>query len=327
MVSLFKGNSIGSVIFLVILCGAVHIHLFLHPFFPPITEDSGLISLALRYYSTNVLYARLAPYVYLLLILVQSIRLNVLLNNLRMYNTNAFTTALSYLLLSAILPQFATLSVAIIANSFVIWIFIFLSRLYNSPQPKTTLFSTGLLVGSAFLCYHPTIIFIAVVLFALAVVRPFVLSEWFVLLMGILMPIYLFASFLFLNDKTNLFFEALPHFQLNMPINHTDIWLWVKIAAILLMLLIGLQYWSTQNGRMVIQIRKNWGVMLVMLLIMLPLPFVFKNSGLDSSILWIVPLSAFIGNAYIYPKKALLPNLIFFVSLALVIHTNWVLCR
>ncbi len=327
MVSLFKGNSISSIIFLILLCGAVHIHLFLHSTFPPITEDNGLISFALRYCSTNILYAKLAPYVYLLLILAQSIRLNVLLNNLKMYNTNGFTTALSYVLLSAIIPQWTTLSVAIIANSFVIWIFISLSNLYNSPQPKSTLFNTGLLVGSAFLCYHPTIVLIAVVLFALAVVRPFVLSEWFVLLLGILMPVYLFVSFLFLGDKMNILYGILPRLRLHLPINHTDIGLWVKIVAILIMLLIGLQHWSNQNSRMVIQIRKNWSVMLVMLLFMLPIPFIFKNSGLDAAILWIVPLSAFIGNTYLYPKKALIPNLIFFVSLALIIHTNWLLTK
>lgn len=327
MVFLFKNKSIGSIIFLVLLCGAVHVHLFLHPIANKIVEDSGLVSFILKQYSVNPLYPVVAPYLYLVIILIQAIRLNMLMNDLKMYNLNGITAGLSYILLTAILPQWASLSAAIIGNSFVIWVFIFLSKLYNSPKPKSALFNVGLLVGCSFLCYHPTIILIAVALFALAVVRPFVLSEWFVLLLGILSPIYLFVSFLFLGDRMNLFYETLPHFKLNMPISNTDVWLWVKVGAILAMLLIGLQYWSTQNSRMVIQIRKNWSVMVVMLMIMLPIPFVFRNSGLDSAILWIVPLSSFIGNAYLYPKKAWLPNLIFFVSLALIAHTNWELCR
>ena len=327
MVFLFKDKSIGSIIFLVILCGLVHIHLFLHPIVSSITEDNGLVSFVLRHYSTHILYPLIAPYLYLIIILIQAIRLNWLMNDLKMYNINGFTAGLAYILLTGILPQWATLSAAVIGNSFVIWVFIFLSKLYGSPKPKETLFNTGLLVGVSFLCYHPTIILIPVSLFALAVVRPFILSEWFVLLLGILAPIYLFASFVFLDDKMVLFYKTLPHFQLKMPINNTDVWLWVKVGAILAMLLIGLQYWSLQNTRMVIQIRKNWGVMIVMLLIMLPIPFVFKSCGLDSAILWIVPLSSFIGNAYLYPKKAWLPNIIFFVSIALVVHTNWVLCK
>ncbi len=244
-----------------------------------------------------------------------------------MYNSSTFTVAMSYVLLSGILPQWAFLSVAVVANSFVIWIFIYLSRLYNSPQPKTTLFNTGLLVGCAFLCYHPTIILIAVALFALAVVRPFLLSEWFVLLLGMLMPVYLFVSFLFLTDRMFLFYGMIPRLKFNMPFNHTDVWVWVKMIGIFLMLLIGLQYWNTQSGRMVIQIRKNWGVMVVMILITLPIPYVFKNGGLDSAILCIVPLAAFLGNAYSYPKKALLPNILFLFSVVLIMHTNWLMCK
>ena len=303
MVFLFKDKSIGSVIFLVILCGLVHIHLFLHPVIGVINEDNGLVSFVLRHYSLNILYPRIAPYLYLLIILLQAIRLNWLLNELKMYNISGFTAGLAYILLTAIIPQWTSLSAALIGNSFVIWVFIFLIKLYGSPKPKETLFNTGLLVGFSFLCYHPTIILIPVALFALAVVRPFVLSEWFVLLLGILAPIYIFVSFLFLDDKMFLFFKTLPHFQLKMPINNTDVWLWVKVGAILAML------------------------MIVMLLVMLPIPFVFKNCGLDSAILWIVPLSSFIGNAYLYPKKAWLPNIIFFVSIILVVHTNWVLCK
>ena len=124
-----------------------------------------------------------------------------------------------------------------------------------------------------------------------------------------------------------VFFEMLPHIKLNLPINHTDIWLLAKIVSVLLMLAIGLQYWSTQNNRMVIQIRKNWGVMVVMVITILPIPFIFKNSGLDSAILAIVPLSSFIGNAYLYPKKALLPNLLLLLSIVLVVHTNWLLSK
>ena len=327
MVFIFKNNSIGSIIFLVLLGFAVHAHLFLHPIANIAPEDNGLISHFFRYFLKSQLYPLASPFIYLSFILIQAIRLNVLLNELRMYNTSTFTVAMSYVLLTAIVPQWASLSVAIVANSFVIWIFIYLSRLYNSTNPKTTLFNTGLLVGIAFLSYHPTIILIAVALFALAVVRPFVLSEWFVLLLGILMPIYLILSFLFLTDRMYVGYELIPRLKFNMPFNPKDVWLWLKLIGMVLMLLIGLQYWNTQSGRMVIQIRKNWGVMVVMIIMTIPVPYVFKNGGLDSAVLCLVPLAAFLGNAYSYPKKALLPNILFFFSVALIAHTNWVLCK
>ncbi|MFP5039442.1 hypothetical protein [Parasediminibacterium sp. JCM 36343] len=324
MVFLFKDKSIGSIFFLVALCCAVHAHLFIHPPVIAITEDSGIISYTLEHYFTNA-FPSLATCLYIAIVLIQAIRLNLLLNDLRMYSTAGFTTALTYVLLTAILPQWSYISPALIANSFVIWIFIFLSRLYNNPNPRSLLFNTGLVVGISFLCYHPTAILIAVVLFALAVVRPFILSEWFVLLLGILMPIYVFLSLLFLNDNMPIFVTMLPHLSLHLPVGHTDVWVWVKLMTMVLMLFVGLQYWSVQNNRMVIQIRKNWSAMLVMLVIILPIPFIFKGVGLDSAILCLVPLASFIGNAYLYPKKMLLPNIMFWLCIVLVIHTNWVM--
>ena len=327
MVFLFKGKSIGTIFFLVALCCAVHAHLFIHHSVTIQSEDSGVISYSLQHFFPQIYYPAIAPFAYLAIILIQAIRLNVLLNDLRMYNSSGFTAALSYILLTAIVPQWSSLTPAIIANSFVIWIFIYLSKLYNAQNPKSTLYNTGLLVGCSFLCYHPTIILIAVVLFALAVVRPFILSEWFVLLMGILTPVYLYVSFLFLDNRMYVFYATLPHFELNMPIRNTDIWLWIKMGAILSMLVLGIQYWSLQNNRMVIQIRKNWSAMFVMVVIMLPIPFVFKNGGLESATLCIIPLAAFIGNTYLYPKKWLLPNLLFLFSIVLIVHSNWTLSK
>lgn len=326
MLSIFKDKSIVTFFFLVLLAFAVHAHLFLHPQTIATTDSNGLFSFFVNRFFINIIPS-IAAFIYVAIVLLQSIRLNLLLNDLRMYNNSGFTASLSYILLTGILPQWSALTTGLIANSFVIWIFILLSKLYNSATPKSTLFNIGLLVGISFLCYHPTIILIAIALFALAVVRPFILSEWFVLLMGLITPIYFFISFLYLYDKMYIFYSTLPHFAFNMPIKNTDIWLWIKMSSILLTILIGFQIYLNQNNRMIIQIRKNWGIMVVMLLIMLPIPFIFKNGGLDFAILCLVPLSAFIGNVYLYPKKSILPNCIFLVSVVLIIHSNWLLIK
>lgn len=240
-----------------------------------------------------------------------------------MFQQNNFIPAMVYILLSGIFIQWSNISPALLANFLLIWLFIKLSRLYNHPSPKTLLFNTGFIIGVLIVLYHPTAILILMVLFALAVVRPFRLAEWLVLLMGILLPFYFLLSGLFLTGQTVLFSNFLPSLQWNLPVAIWDLQLMSSLSLLSILLLTGLYYWQFSVKRMIIQIRKNWGVMMVMLLILLPIPFIFLNGGIESGILSLVPIGAFVANAFSNPKKLTLPNLLFWLLIGIIIFNNW----
>ncbi len=327
MVFLFRDKSISSVFFLILLCFGVHAHLFINTPQVVVIEGSGLISSALSLFVKDYLPQTAVAFIYIAIVLLQAIRLNLVMNELRMYNQSGFTTGMAYILLTAFFPQWSNLTPAILANTFVIWIFIQLSKLYTHPSPKTLLFNTGLIVGASVLCYHPTGILIVVVLFALAIVRTFLLSEWLVLLLGIFMPFYLVISYFYLNNKMTLLETVLPYVQLNLPVSKTEVWFWINLATMIFMLVAGIIFWSKENSRMVIQIRKTWAAMMVMVFIMLPVPFIFSHAGMEAAALSLVPLAGFIANIFIYPKKLLLPNLLFILAIVIVIHNNWLLIK
>lgn len=326
MVFLFRDKSFVSVFFLMLLCFAVHMHLLISTPKIIITEDSGIISFVLNNIFKTLPQTALAL-IYMALVLLQAIRLNMLLNEFKMFSQNGFITAMAYILLTGFFPQWANITPALIANTFVIWLFIQLSKLYNNPSPKSLLFNTGLIIGAAVLCYHPTAVLVAVVLFALAIVRPFIISEWFVLLLGAAMPFYIISSLLFLNDKINQLNTFLPHITFSMPLPITDIWFWVNSVTISILLIAGFITLTNNNNRMVIQIRKSWNIMMVMVLMLLPVPFIFQNAGLEAAVLSIVPLAAIISNTFIYPKKMLLPNLFLALAIGVIIHNNWVIIK
>ena len=265
--------------------------------------------------------------IYFGILLFISIRLNMVLNDLKMFQHNAFTTSLSYVLLTAMLTQWCNITPAFVANILVMWIFIKLCKLYNNASPKTNLFNTGLIAGLTVLSYHPTAVLLLLVSFALAVVRPFRITEWLVLVIGFLLPFYFVLSFLFLTDQMSLIQKFLPELQFNIPLNKTDTWLWVNLSGITFLLFIGMYYLSPATNRMVIQIRKNWSVMIVLLIILLPIPFIFKNAGIESGMLAVLPLSAFVSNAFLYPKRSLFPNLLLILALIIIIHNNWMLVK
>lgn len=328
MVGLFRDKSFINIFLLIVLCVSIHFHFLIES--PVIDTNSGtndgLISLVLDHYIAS-LPAVVRLLLYHMLVLIQAIRLNLALNELRMYQSSNYLPAMTYVLLTAVIPQWCAISPALVSNSLVIWIFVKLSRLYNHSNPKTLLFNTGMITGLAVLCYHPMAILVGVVLFALAVVRPFRLAEWLILLMGIALPYYFVLSGLFLTDRLLEFQSMVPDFYLGIPKGASGMVFLRGVIGLGVLLLCGLFFWQVSISRMVIQIRKNWGVMMVMLLTLLPVPFIFQLGGLESGILCLIPISAFVANAFSNPRNLSFPNLLFIAAVIIIALNNWYLLK
>ncbi|MDP1844992.1 MAG: hypothetical protein Q8K64_16375 [Sediminibacterium sp.] len=322
MVFLFRDKSVINILFLIILSLLVHAHFF---FVAPVllgSVNEGLFAVFLIHYFSSIDTTFLFI-LYLAALLIQAIRLNMLLMELKMFQKLGYTVAMSYVLLSGFFISWTAITPALFANFLLIWLFIKITRLFNQPNPKNLLFNIGLIVGSTILCYHPTAILIIVVLFTLGIMRPFKLQEWFVLLMGIALPYYLLGSWLFLNDRLGEIYAYLPHWALVVPAVKMDAAFIVGISVLAIAFIVGFICWQQFNSRLVIQIRKNWSAMLLMCLILLAVPFVFRDGGLPAAFMCILPLSVFISNAFSYPQKLFLPNLLFWGMFGVVMYNNW----
>jgi hypothetical protein len=291
-----------------------------------VDQSDGVISILLFHYLKNISPTFLFI-AYQLIILLQAIRLNMVLTDFRMFQSTNYVTAMTYILFTGMISQWCSISAELISNFLVLWIFILLSRLYNNQSPRTLLFNIGMLVSLTIIAYHPTAILIMVVLFALAVVRPFRPAEWILLLMGVLLPYYFLTAYLFLTDQLRTINQYIPFFQLHFPFPHPDIWLLTSLGYLFLALVVGMFFWQKFNNRMVIQIRKNWSIMLVLLLILLIAPFIFVGAGMDTAILCLIPLSAFAANAFGYPKRLIIPNILFWLAIVIIVHNNWQLIK
>jgi hypothetical protein len=322
VVSLFKDRSPATIVWLFILSIFVHIHFLIEPPKVLAPQDDGLISLLLNNFvsSLNPLFIIL---LYHGLILIQAIRLNYLFSDNRMFNKVNYLTGMIYIILTAIFPVWSNLTPALVANVMIIWFFSNIIRLYNSANPKTLIFNIGLIIGVSILLYHPCTILILVAIFALLVVRPFLIAEWIVLAMGILSPFYFLFSFLYLTDRFTQLSRYIPKWQLGFPSIQVPVQFFISLSIIIFILLIGVYYWQKDNRRLVIQVRKNWIVLQVMLLVMLPLPFIAKHTGVDMLLLFLVPVSPFMAKGFLTPKKDTLPNIMFWSLLVVIAINNW----
>lgn len=322
MVSLFKDRSAVAAIWVLLLSFALHAHFFIMPPAVLAGNNDGLFSVLLKQYIKG-LHPTVLLLLYHLLVITQALRLNDIFNTHRMFTRPHFLTAMMYVLLTSVFSEWNQLTPALIANSLVIWLFAKTVRLYNAPNAKTLLFNIGLVIGLSVLLYHPTCLLVIVALFAVLVVRPFNITELLVMFMGIAAPYYFLGAFLFLTDRFTNLSRFVPSIELNLPNVADPLMFFISLSLIVVTLLIGIYNWQTKSRRMLIQVRKNWGVLVVMLLVMLPLPFISKDAGLQTLLLWCIPVSPFVAYTFIETKRDTFANLIFWMFVAVIIINNW----
>lgn len=326
MVFLFKDKSVINILFLVILSIGVHFHFLISQPLLIANSNDGFISLILQQYFSK-LDTSLLFVIYILSLLIQAVRFNLLLNELKMFQQSGYTVGMTYILLSGFTTVWCSISAVLFANFLLIWLFTKILKMYNHPSPKTLIFNIGIIVGISIIGYHPTALMILVILFSLGIMRSFKIQEWFVLLMGLIIPYYFLGSYLFFNNHLNLFFNYLPKFQFVLPSLQLKTSFTISAIVLAIAFLAGLYNWQQFNSRLVIQLRKNWSTILIMCLVLILAPFIFKQAGVLSAFLCIVPLSAMVSNAFSFPKRFILPNLLFILMIIVVVYNNWQLIK
>lgn len=326
MVFVFRDKSAANIFLLILLSIVVHIHFLFVP--PTISKNlhDGVISIFFARYF-NTLNGLSIILIYQSLLLLQAIRLNLLLNSFKMFTTSSYTVGMAYILVSGFFPEWFSLSPAMVVTPVVIWIFVNLTQLYNNPAVKTLLFNTGILTGLCIIGYHPTIYIVPLIFFALAIIRPFKMSEWLVLATGFLLPYYFLAAVFFLMDNLNGFTQFIPRFDIISKTLQVNSWFWACMGILVLLFLCGIYFWQSINSRMVILIRKNWSILLVMFFLSIPIPFLFNNGNWAHAWLYLVPLSAFIAQTFIQPRNLTLPNILFWIAVMVVAYNNWLFIK
>lgn len=320
MISLFRDKSIVAIFALVIIGLLVHLHIFFAPVIVDANINSGVLSWLFNGYVSKLHSATITIF-YFLLLMVQAIRLNMLLNDSKMFSKMGFTTAFAVVLLTALFGNAFKFSPAFIANSFVIWLFGSVIKLYNNLSPRGLLFNVGFIASASVILYQPTLFLVAGSLFALSILRSFKPTEWLILIIGIVAPVYLFVSGLFLTNKMALLLNLLPQIHFHFSVIKNP-WFWSNIATIFILTIAGLVVWYPNSNRLVIQIRKNWLVMLIFFVLSLISTLLFTSKFYFAEVLCIVPMAAFISNFFLYPQRKILINVLLLLATVMIVYNN-----
>ncbi|MEJ7611609.1 MAG: DUF6427 family protein [Ferruginibacter sp.] len=323
MTGIFRANNPSGNAILFFYAIVLKLPVFLHPGAPLQSLSDGALYKGLLNITDPV--AKSFPFIYPLLCFVllftQAINFNKIVNGLKLHRHTNYLTGMSFLLITSLLPGMFRLSAALIVNSFIIWIWGKLSALYNNPSPKSAVFNIGLATGIAAFFYFPSVVFLVMVVFGIAIARPFRLQEWITGLVGIITPVYFFYAWLFLTGKVGSF--PLPRLDLSYPGLPGNGLTYLALSLIAVGLIAGIYFVQANMRRQVVQTRKSWQSLFFYLVVALFVLLISGNSGLSSFILPAVPLAAVIAAAFFYPQRKIVPLLLHWSMVAVYIALNF----
>lgn len=258
-----------------------------------------------------------------LVIYLQASLLNRICIDQKMMAKPNYLPGMAYMLLSSLFVEWNYFSAPLLVNTLLILIFSMMVDLYNSSKALSKIFNIGLLMGLVTLIYQPAIVFVLIIPFALFIMRPFRIREWLTGLLGLTVPYYFLAMEPLFTNNWN-WLHLLPSLNFDFPAMPSSIFVTISVILLVVPFVIGGYYVQANLNKMLIQIRKAWSLLLLLLIISLFI--VLVNGGVDY-VNWsfgLFSLAAFHGAAYYYPERRIFPLIIHWIIFVYAIYVvHW----
>lgn len=324
MIGIFKQKASVNALLLFVYALVLKFPLFLHPF-PPVLheEDNYLYRFILT--ALNSLFGHSAlPFAILSFIILfsQATLLNSICNFHKMLPRSSFLPAMCYILITSLLPDWGHFSAPLLINTLMIWAWYRMVALYNSHSPVTAIFNIGLFLGLATLLYAPAIAFLILLFFALLIMRPFRIQEWFVGSIGFTSPYYFLILILYFVHQLH-WNNLIPHIRFTFPAIPGSVWIIAAISMLIIPFIIGGMYVQNNLNKMLIHVRKSWSLLLVYLIAAVLVIIINKAGSYENWIVTAMPFAVFHSAAYYYPVNRILTNTLHWVCFSVAIGINY----
>jgi hypothetical protein len=321
VIGLFKQKSPGNVVVLLIFGLLLKLPLFLYPKNSVVTDNDGPLyqSLVASLPPDN---AFLSSFIAFGLLYLQALLVTYLANEYRMLPRQNYLPGMAYLIITSLLPEWSYLSAPLVTATLIIWILIKLFRLYNTANARAQIFNIGLLSGIGSYIYFPSVCFIVCILLGLMILKPFKFNEIILFLLGCLTPYYFYAVYLFLSDRLT-FKTFFPHVSVTVPAMKSSIWLAISTLLLAIPFLMGGYYIQVHLRKMLIQVRKNWSILLLYLLLAFFVPFINSNQTFHAWVLLAAPFALFHACAYFYQPRSFISMLLFFIVVGYILYLQY----
>ena len=323
MTGIFKTNNPLNTFLLFIYGFLLKAAWFINPPIPEIQKSDGFLFNDILVFIKPTLDLWPVSYAIIsyLLIFTQAVSLNQVINDRRLMQKVNYLPAMSYLLITSLFLDWNILSAPLLINTLLIWIWARLTAFYKSQHVKSNLFNVGMAIGICSFFYFPSLAFIFLVISALLFTRAPRVAEWLMPVMGVVTAWYFLFAWYFLTDKLYTF--SLPGFTISYPPFSKNNLAYVIGGSILLLGIIGGYYVKKNASKQLVQVRKSWTLLFLYLLVAILIPFINTRHTFDYWIIATIPLSAFVGCAFFYPRIRWIPGTIQWILVGFVIYMQY----
>lgn len=235
----------------------------------------------------------------------------------RLFGKSGLIAAICMLLLLCMHPQTASPSPALILLPLLILFFLNSLGLYAAYKPISGIVNAGAIAAVGYLLYHP-FLWVALASFVmLAQLRAFRIKEWLQLLTGLMLPVYVLLSIQYLTDTWQPE-ELLPKWGYAAPQSNWNAYWWLYTGTYALLCMAALGPWRTTLNRSLIQSRKNWYVLLLTGLLLLPSTIWPAQNFLGALTLLSFPAGMYVSNIF-WGESSWWKNLLFWLWLAVIL--------
>ncbi|HSZ33465.1 MAG TPA: DUF6427 family protein [Puia sp.] len=326
MIGIFKQKASTNALILFVYALVLKFSLFLHPF-PPVlhSEDNYLYRLILNVLNSLFGHAAL-PYSILsfIILFAQATLLNSICNYHKMLPRANYLPGMCYILITSLLPDWGHFSAPLLVNSILIWCWYRMVALYNSPSPISSIFNIGVFLGFATLLYIPAIAFLLLLFFALLIMRPFRIQEWFVGFIGFTSPYYFLVLILYFTHQLQ-WKNLVPHISFTFPAFPTSVWIVVAVTLLVFPFIIGGIFVQNNLNKMLIHVRKSWSLLLAFLVTGVIVIIINKAGSYENWIVTAMPFAVFHSAAYYYSQNKLLAGVLHWLCFSMAVIINYLL--
>ncbi len=324
MIGIFKQKASINALLLFVYALVLKFSLFLHPYLPVLHEGDNYLYHFILTILNSIFGNAALPYSILsfIILFVQATLLNSICNYHKMLPRANYLPGMCYILVTSMLPDWGHFSAPLLVNSIMIWCWYRMVALYNSSSPITSIFNIGLLLGFTTLLYMPAIAFLVLLFFALLIMRPFRIQEWFVGFIGFTSPYYFLVLMLYFVHQ--LHWENLvPHIRFTFPAFPGSVWIVAAMSLLVIPFIIGGIFVQNNLNKMLIHVRKSWSLLLAFLIMAVFVIIINKAGSYENWIVTAMPFAVFHSAAYYYPQNKFLAGLLHWLCFSVAIVINY----
>ena len=229
----------------------------------------------------------------ILILLFQAIQINRLVSLNRLTNENSLFPGVFYLLLASTTLEFIPLHPMLLANTFIIMMFLDVFKQTRNIQLHLDMFNVGLWVGLASLFYFPYILFLFIGILGVIYLRTYKWVDTIRALMGLVIPYFLLGTVIFLFDHlSDLWYLHIKDSMAILDLDQALSWKsYVLIAIFALIILVSVFMSGSYSTGVNIHVRKKISVLFITLIGSIILMVLCADTNIRSLLFLVFPMS------------------------------------